>query len=313
MIFQKSAFPDCSTLANFLDWAGNTSTNPNAPGTFHGISFAISSFGWTQTADTGQVNWNTIAAVPSNPTLVYEVWKMADSLSGAFPVYLKILYGQSAAGAPNIQIQFGTGGTDGAGNFNAPHSVQIFVAPYTNGAQTLNKLNMWFSGDSGSFRWYIFTGRTDNNNFRMPIIFAMSRLNDASGNRIGTGVVNWTFDYHNASGVADTQLVWNATIGGGGIRETGFFIGALPQQNQGTSLQGALLLTPAFVNVGGLSNPTPDLFFGKNADFNIDEAIQQFPVYGTQHTYITASNQQQGPQFINQTSSIQTAALIRYE
>lgn len=44
---------DSSTVTNYKAWA-------------QGIGNALSSFGWTKTADEGQVNWSNVTSPPAN-------------------------------------------------------------------------------------------------------------------------------------------------------------------------------------------------------------------------------------------------------
>jgi len=89
---------DVSTAANFRDWGQS-------------IGLAIASFGWIQTADTGQVNWATVAA-PAAGTFVYEIWRPGDALT---PFYVKLEFGNNSGGnGPAIRISSGSG-TNGAG------------------------------------------------------------------------------------------------------------------------------------------------------------------------------------------------------
>src|SRR6266478_9217496 len=106
---------DNSSLANFKSWA-------------QAISNAISGFGWVQTGDTGQVNWGSIASVPSS-TYVYEIWKANDAAAATLPIYLKIEYGFSAT-VPRIRMTVGTS-SNGSGTItggvvsSAPWQISI--------------------------------------------------------------------------------------------------------------------------------------------------------------------------------------------
>jgi hypothetical protein len=101
---------DSSTLANFIAWA-------------QAISSALgTTAGWIQSADSGQVNWGTISAVPGGGAYVYEIWEPNDGLSN---FYLKIEYGNfSSANQPSIRLTIGTS-TNGAGSL-----VGSVVGPY---------------------------------------------------------------------------------------------------------------------------------------------------------------------------------------
>jgi hypothetical protein len=90
---------DNSTLANFKGWAS-------------AISAFFATAGWTQSSDTGQVNWSTISTVPGSSAYVYEVWEPNDGLTN---FYLKVEYGnQSSTNCPTVRLTISTG-TNGAG------------------------------------------------------------------------------------------------------------------------------------------------------------------------------------------------------
>ena len=72
----------------------------------------LSTSGWTQTADTGQVNWGTIVSVPTSGKFVYEIWQPADALqTGSTKYFVKIHYGTSSGSpaAPRLEVQSGNG------------------------------------------------------------------------------------------------------------------------------------------------------------------------------------------------------------
>lgn len=71
--------------------------------------------GLTQTTDTGQINWVTVARPGTATEAGYEIWRFNDTAHATAPIFMRIGYGtHSAATAPRIQISFGTG-TNGAG------------------------------------------------------------------------------------------------------------------------------------------------------------------------------------------------------
>lgn len=118
------------------------------------ISDGLTAFGWVQTADTGQINWTTVAKPVGGAAVAgYEVWRMNDALQATKPVYLKIEYGTS--NGPNTGGLFttiGTQGTNGAGNLVGA-SVGARRSPSGAAATVGMVFNTYMSGDSG--RLYI--------------------------------------------------------------------------------------------------------------------------------------------------------------
>lgn len=85
------------------------------------ISNAIAAAGWVKTADTGQIDWATVANPGTNTVAGYEIWRMADSLQATRPVFMKVEYGRNQQGGPGIWLTVGTA-TDGAGTLSASGS-----------------------------------------------------------------------------------------------------------------------------------------------------------------------------------------------
>jgi hypothetical protein len=134
------------------------------------ISDAILAAGWTKTADTGQVNWTTIASVPTSSG-AYEIWAMADSLQSTFPVYMRLDYWNSGNNTC-VQPILGTG-TSGTGNLTGPTPAFQIV-----GATNVGDGSTWachYSGDPSSFRFCLGT------NSSYSSYFAVERSKDPTG------------------------------------------------------------------------------------------------------------------------------------
>lgn len=112
--------PTNTTDADFRNWATH-------------IHNTFANAGWTQTADTGQINLSTVTKPAASATEQgFEIWKMADALATSYPVYVRIGYGSGGnANNPAIWIEIGTG-SDGAGLITG---------------------RMWRSLDSGTAAW----------------------------------------------------------------------------------------------------------------------------------------------------------------
>lgn len=101
-------------------WEAKTNAGFQAWGS--AISAAIRACGFAATADTGQINWTTVASPTTNNAVAgYEIYAFNDTLQSTSPVYFKLSYGSgsyhasSTNGYPQLLITVGTG-TDGAGN-----------------------------------------------------------------------------------------------------------------------------------------------------------------------------------------------------
>lgn len=72
--------------------------------------------GLTKTADTGQIDWTTATRPAVNVSAGYEIWRFNDALHATAPIFFKIEYGTSSAGAtvPHLWLTVGSG-SNGAG------------------------------------------------------------------------------------------------------------------------------------------------------------------------------------------------------
>jgi len=90
--------------ANFRAWGSDLSTS-------------LGQVGLVQTADTGQINWTTVARPATNTYAGYEIWRFADS-----SIFMKWEYGTgSSATSSAIRLQVGTG-SNGSGTLTGTTS-----------------------------------------------------------------------------------------------------------------------------------------------------------------------------------------------
>ena len=79
------------------------------------MSDGFAAVGLVKTADTGQINWTTVAKPASNVSAGYEIWRFVDTAQATQPLFFKFEWGiGSGATSPNWWITVGTG-SDGAG------------------------------------------------------------------------------------------------------------------------------------------------------------------------------------------------------
>src|SRR5258708_8690317 len=153
---------DSSTLANFKLWA-------------QPISAFFSTATWTQSADTGQVNWSTIGAVPGSGAYVYEIWQPNDGLT---TFYVKMEYGNvSGTNCPGLKISIGAG-TNGAGTLTGfvMGPQQVCGTSYTPASTTVT-YECNFSGAAGRIGVMMWrTGTVGQQQF-----FAIERSVNSSG------------------------------------------------------------------------------------------------------------------------------------
>lgn len=166
---QQQLVCDNSTLTNFKQWAS-------------AISGFFTTATWTQSTDTGQVNWGTIASVPGSSAYVYEIWQPNDGLT---TFYVKIEYGNfSGTNSPDVRITLSTT-TNGSGtptgfvlgplymHFNAltpPSTTTQYECDFSGAAGRIGAI-MWRNGGTAA-----------------PGMFAIERSLNSSGAYTSTHV-----------------------------------------------------------------------------------------------------------------------------
>jgi hypothetical protein len=159
------------------------------------VNAKLASVGLVQTADTGQINWATIAPAPTlgMQSVGYEIWRFNDALQATAPIYIKLeygTYGYSGSAAYNdtvgMWITVGTG-TDGAGNITG---IKITRRPSW---QTNNAGGPPAAGDWPSYICHFagYLGVWLKHGSGSAMGFAIARLNDAAGAFTADGYAAW--------------------------------------------------------------------------------------------------------------------------
>lgn len=193
--------PNNSSNAAFRAWAS----------AIH--SALVNTCGWTQTADTGQINFATVVApVGSSSYPGYAVYAMADALQGTYPCYLRIDFGSGVTGfaLPSIKVQIGTG-TDGAGTLNGNTVTQRTLSCLTSDS---NSWNCYFSGTTSRFTMVLWP--TTSNSFN--IMVNIERSVDAAGAETNTGI--GFRGMQNDGSASFSQFLCNAGLGAVPASET---------------------------------------------------------------------------------------------
>lgn len=281
---------DNSSLANFKNWA-------------QAISNAFAAFGWTQTADTGQVNWASIASVPSS-TYVYEIWKAADSLASSMPIYIKIEYGFSATQV-GVRVTVGTA-SNGSGTITGAVATGFSAQLITNNAnfntnQGATTFPCYFSGTNGGFRMLMWI-----NGAATPFLFAIERSKDATGaNTADYFTIVW------CSSAIRQQTITSA------LTVTTFetqVIGCTGSANNGTgAFGGTVAAFPIFPLIGKLGNPMLSVMAVIASDVADAATVTVASLYGSTHTYIACKTGGVFQRFAQLFNGVSNAVLMRYE
>lgn len=140
--------------------------------------------GWVQTADTGQTAASAFPAATSTNTVAgYQVWRMADSLQGTYPVYVKFEFGSGAAtNTLGLWFTIGTG-SNGAGTITGILGSRFAVPQQTTSASSLPAY-----GSGGTARLCAIQGyQTATAN--CVVMWGIERSKDSAGADTGSGVI----------------------------------------------------------------------------------------------------------------------------
>ncbi len=259
--YTNTAFYSSSSLALFKAWA-------------QGFGAALTSFGWVQTADTGQVNWSTIASVPTTPPYAYEVWGMADTLQATSPIYLILYYYGQGTNNPGLDIQV-CYATNGAGIAVGP-SLYYPTLCYPN-SDTTDTNNWMFSGSTNRFLFFNVNNVTQ---YVHSGSFCIERSHDSSGNDTG--------DYVTMIGVRYNQKFEQVFLKNGASMPTEQYITApfpqYPGSGGSTGIGAYLTVAPAFPLIGGTGNPCLSVLVMDQNDF-ANGTTFNCTHYGSSHTY----------------------------
>lgn len=260
-----AAFESNSTDALFRQWINE-------------VHNGLIAFGWTQTADTGQINFSTV----TRPTAVntyqgYAVYAMGDSLQATVPVFMRIDFGTgNATDIPAMKLKVAIGGTDGAGGLTGVSSTQqtINQGPVSN-VTTLNNLRTAGSSSSYRYAW----GMENDGMFG----FAVERDQTTAGADSGLGV-NIVCIIGRA--VFACQFIETA----GGVSPVESRVYAMISAQATQSASGYVGVGPVRIPYGPFRNPMKTLGLYARGDFT-NQSTGPVVIYGVSHTYLFFTTQ----------------------
>lgn len=257
---------DNSSLANFKAWGS-------------AISAAIAAMGWVQTADTGQVNWSTIAAIPSS-NYVYEIWKPADALqTGATQFFLKMQYGFSTTRVA-MQATLGTG-TDGAGNLTGYTTSALPLLSTSNTAnQGSTPYECDFSGDVDRLGMMLW--RNSGSQFaRALLAIERTKATDGTDSSDGVTLIGGTY------GATQTQQTLVFGTGAAPVSATGNFNSPIDGNNASGAFANNVPVSPIFPCYGLYGNPMTTVCCVHTQDV-AEGCFFTTTLYGSTRTYIAS-------------------------
>lgn len=276
---QSFLVQDSSTLSNFKSWGS-------------AISAFFITAGWTQTTDTGQVNWSTIASVPTSGSFVYEIWQPGDALqTGTTKYFLKINYGNTSNNGVRLQFQLGTS-TSGAGVLSG-NTTLLLEPTSTNGATGGSSATYEcdFSGDTGRMGMLMWRNapKPGGNIPGVPLCLLVERTLSTTGSPQSDGVNIICF---NGSGGAGTNVVQQTlTLGGAGAANAsalGDYISLVNGQNLTGAFNGNTPFSPIFPDYGFYGNPITVGGFVHKQDV-VEGTTFTTTIYGSTRTYLATA------------------------
>lgn len=283
---------DNTSLPNFIAWA-------------QGISIQLSALGLVQSADTGQVNWGTIASVPTSGSYVYEIWEGADALQGACPIFLKIEYGNQS-GTPSIATTMGTG-SDGAGNLTGNVGTRKFsTSGSSNQGATTFECNFYGQGDGSSFAMMMWRDASAGS----QILFGFERSRDNAGAMTAL-YFTWMMGWYSTNNFQQSVFAPGSGFGTVSLLDSPVTMrgaGGVTSWAVGTNIP----VFPFFPMVGWIGNPMTIFLCGKSSDVVEGVTITTGSPYGGSHTYLE-SKANYPFQYVGDTNYGSTALLIRWE
>lgn len=272
-----------------------------------GFIAAVIAVGFTQTADTGQIDTVTVTApVAVNTMQGYAIFAWSDP-TGGNPLTMKVEFGSTGTAVrPGIRVTFGNG-SDGSGGITG----NTYTTPIMGiGGNTTTTYTCAMSGDGASY-WTFSLWLTSGTNHTQSIVFAVGRTKDATGADVADGIDMVGEYFVNAGRIRyQTYLPQN----GGGLSKTmaNIHCAAPPE---GTGVYGTTLgQFPVFCSRGAADFPTTAAIMGFTTDYggagNVG-SIVTCDLYNVQHSYLFSGDPNSNLTLAG--NGNKSAILIRFE
>jgi hypothetical protein len=262
-------------MAKSIFWgASNNSTDDNFRLWGKGLSDAMTAVGFIKTADTGQIDWVTVAKPAGTSTFQgYEIRAFSDSLQATNPVIVKIEYGSGAGSAtyPGIRVTVGRA-TDGAGNFvgEVTTSIQAYK-----GSQGTSLQPCFVSGSTDRIGAVLFA---DSSTYSFS--FWIERVKSDAGVNTDDGI-----DLCCKTGTNMYQVFFPKK----GLQFPITAVAGLPclyPYSGGISYAGNLGLFPVYTNMGYIANPNLAAIIYDSAAIGSVGSIITASIFGVDHDYV---------------------------
>lgn len=268
---QQFLICDNSTDANYRSWGS-------------AVSAAIAAMGWTQSGDTGQINWTTVTS-PASGSFNYEIWTPAD---GGTAFYLKVEYGSSSGSPKGVRMRMSIGTTtNGSGTLTGLLTAVLEPSITTAIGRGSVGYECNFSGDTDRLSMMLW-----RNLAAAPIqLFSVERTKNTDGTNNTEGVTILC----GAGGGATTSqghqtLVFGVAVGNqynnAGNGQSWVCISDFV--SAGTAFNNNIACSPCFPLYGKFGNPMTTICFVKSTE--VAEGCEfTTTLYGSTRTYLATN------------------------
>lgn len=234
------------------------------------ISDQMAAGGWVKTADTGQINWTTVAA-PSTTNEIrgFEMWSSNDAGGGKVNFLVKLEYGSGASAANQPRVRLTVGWTsDGSGNLTGTVSMMMICQVNTTASATPVGCNL--AAGSGWLAMVLGTASSNN------LFFSVERTKAADLSDQNEVLIicqhnnTWTNQVVNQSRNYPIQQTTTT--------------GIIPSSSNSVQ-DGTVGLGLQFGTRGGFTNPSVNIFGVNGTQLGSEQSQVEIESYGT-HNYI---------------------------
>ncbi|SRR6266498_200685 len=242
----------------------------------------ISTGGWVDPGDTGQLTISgATKPVAINTKVGYRMYRMADSLQGSFPVFMRLDYGSGTTGAglePGVWVTIGTG-SNGSGTITGItyDGGSVTQATFRPGGNATSACNSYGSADTSRIQLLMFVRAAAID----MMAFSLERTKDASGNDTGDGLLMFS----EQPGSIGQLNKCNYIVRAGGSQppvENGL---SFVISNQATSaFTGDVGVGIPILFKGIAQQPGTGIIVTNSGDF-LAQAVPSLSLYGSSRTY----------------------------
>lgn len=261
MIFTTLIDRDMSVAANFhAMWGGFFDAN-------------LQTGGWVYTAQTGDINPNTVAVPAPGANAGFRCYKSNDGLTD---FYLKITYGLGAYNSKGLRLIYQIGTTvDGSGGLGGQVGTAQTIESNNSGSGTARH---YMSVDTGRVSWLL-----SGNGAADSFLVSIGRTVDSTGAPSATSIESWQgpMSYAGICLAQDVVLTGSVLPVESGSRWPAVFTAASPS-TYGTAIAFAL---PQLIGESGGRNPTLCVGITDGSTLTVGTTVT-LPIYGTTHTFL---------------------------